>query len=214
MVKPAAGYQPLACSSPEAVQITGTVAAFGSSNSLGPCDFKDFVAPSHTTNDHCVRFAVVVTFPNTTLVTRRALPLTWAGLSPAGSRQLRLAHCYSFIAVDFHHILLASLPAHSLALQPAHSRGHQSVTVIRRLQTFRLLHACSGCFRLEPSPGGACTRWKAPPCHGARGNLSLAEVCQKAARVSPPLSMSERPTSWGWTPPLSLAINAFSESGT
>ena len=32
---------------------------------------------------------------------------------------------YSFIAVDFHHILLASLPAHSLALQPAHSRGYQ-----------------------------------------------------------------------------------------
>jgi hypothetical protein len=27
--------------------------------------------------------------------------------------------------VDFHHILLASLPAHSLALRPAHSRGHQ-----------------------------------------------------------------------------------------
>ncbi len=27
--------------------------------------------------------------------------------------------CYSFIAVDFHHILLASLPAHSLALRPA-----------------------------------------------------------------------------------------------
>src|ERR1700694_4731286 len=34
------------------------------------------------------------------------------------------------------------------------------VTVIRRLQTFRLLHACFGCFRLERSPGGACTRWK------------------------------------------------------
>src|SRR5216683_1356605 len=27
--------------------------------------------------------------------------------------------CYSFIAVDFHHILLASLPAHSLMLRPA-----------------------------------------------------------------------------------------------
>jgi hypothetical protein len=26
--------------------------------------------------------------------------------------------CYSFIAVDFHHILLASLPAHSLLLRP------------------------------------------------------------------------------------------------
>jgi hypothetical protein len=33
--------------------------------------------------------------------------------------------CYSFIAVDFHHILLASLPAHSLALRPAHSHGHR-----------------------------------------------------------------------------------------
>ena len=30
--------------------------------------------------------------------------------------------CYSFIAVDLHHILLAGLPAHSLALRPAHSR--------------------------------------------------------------------------------------------
>jgi hypothetical protein len=29
--------------------------------------------------------------------------------------------CYSFIAVDFHHILLASLPAHSLTLPPAGS---------------------------------------------------------------------------------------------
>ena len=31
--------------------------AFGSSDGLGPCDFKDFVAQSHTPNDHCVRFA-------------------------------------------------------------------------------------------------------------------------------------------------------------
>src|ERR1700756_4204272 len=51
------------------------------------------------------------------------------------------------------------------------------VTVIRRLQTFRRLHACSGCFRLERSPGGACTRWKAPPCHGAHGERSFAETC-------------------------------------
>ena len=36
--------------------------------------------------------------------------------------------CYSFIAVDSHHILLAGLPAHSLALRPAHSHCHQFVT--------------------------------------------------------------------------------------
>src|SRR5258708_3581993 len=65
---------------------------FRSSNSLGPCDFKDFVAQSHTPNDHCVRFAVVITFHDATLVTRRALPLSRTGLSPAGPRQLRLAH--------------------------------------------------------------------------------------------------------------------------
>src|SRR5271157_2019149 len=33
----------------------------------------------------------------------------------------------------------------------------------RRLQPFRHLHDCSGCFRLERSPGGAFTHWKAPP---------------------------------------------------
>src|SRR5262249_36149724 len=37
----------------------------------------------------------------------------------------------------------------------------------RRLQPFRYLHDCSGCFRLERSPGGTCTHWKAPPFHGA-----------------------------------------------
>ncbi len=36
-----------------------------------------------------------------------------------------------------------------------------------RLQPLRCLHDCSGCFRLERLPGGTCTHWKAPPCHGA-----------------------------------------------
>jgi hypothetical protein len=32
---------------------------------------------------------------------------------------------------------------------------------------FRFLPSRSGCFRLERLPGGICTHWKAPPCHGA-----------------------------------------------
>src|SRR5260370_23656114 len=40
------------------------------------------------------------------------------------------------------------------------ARSPYVVTAIRRLQTLRLLHACSGRFRLERSPGGACTHWK------------------------------------------------------
>src|ERR1700755_3507983 len=43
----------------------------------------------------------------------------------------------------------------SLALRPAHSRGHQVVTAIRRLQPFRYLHDCSDCFRLERIAGWA-----------------------------------------------------------
>ena len=35
------------------------------------------------------------------------------------------------------------------------------------------LHDCSGCFRLERSPGGICTHWKAPPFHGARQTQTL-----------------------------------------
>ena len=93
-------------------RITAPHSAFGSSDGLGPCDFKDFVAQSHTPNDHCVRFAVVVTFHDATLVTGRALPLSRTGLSPAGPRQLRLAHRYSFTVTDFHRLPLAGLPAH------------------------------------------------------------------------------------------------------
>ena len=43
----------------------------------------------------------------------------------------------------------------------------------RGLQPFRHLHDCSGCFRLERLPGGACTHWNAPPSHGAHVERSL-----------------------------------------
>lgn len=50
------------------------------------------------------------------------------------------------------------LARRSLALRPAHSRRHQFVTLFtRRLQPYRYLHDRSGCFRLEPWPGGIGT---------------------------------------------------------
>ena len=61
---------------------------------------------------------MVVTFHDATLVTGQALPLFRTGLSPAGPRQLRLAHRYSFIVSDFHRLLLASLPAHRTIRTP------------------------------------------------------------------------------------------------
>lgn len=60
------------------------------------------------------------------------------------------------------------LARRSLALRPAHSRRHQFVTLFtRRLQPYRYLHDRSGCFRLEPWPGGVLTHRKAPLFHGA-----------------------------------------------
>ena len=51
----------------------------------------------------------------------------------------------------------------------------------RRVQPFRYLHDCSGCFRLERLPGGACTHWKAPPCHGAHVKRTLWIVTRNVA---------------------------------
>src|SRR5246500_4089505 len=59
---------------------------------LGPFNVLSFVAQSHTPCNRCVRFATTVASGHATLATERMLLLTWAGLAPAGSRQLCLAH--------------------------------------------------------------------------------------------------------------------------
>src|SRR5215467_1415315 len=53
------------------------------------------------------------------------------------------------------HRISARLARRSLALRPAHSRGHQVVSAIRRLQPFRYLHDCSDRFRRERIAGWA-----------------------------------------------------------
>ena len=65
---------------------------------------------------------------------------------------------------------LTRVAARTLARSPIRDQLH------RRLQPFRHLHDCSGCFRLERSPGGACTHWKAPPSHGAHVKRTLRIV--------------------------------------
>src|SRR5260370_11920914 len=60
----------------------------GLSPSISCRSSRRTVAQSHTPRNHCVRFAVTVASDHATLVTKRTLRLTWAGLSPAGSHQL------------------------------------------------------------------------------------------------------------------------------
>src|SRR3954466_10144731 len=62
---------------------------------LGPCAVC--VAQSHTPCNRCVRFATTVASGHATLATKRTLLLTWAGLPPAGSHQLCLAHSFNHL---------------------------------------------------------------------------------------------------------------------
>jgi hypothetical protein len=74
--------------------------------------------------------------------------------------------------------------ARTLARSPIRDQLH------RRLQPFCHLHDCSGCFRLERLPGGACTHWKAPPWHGAhvKWSFRIAENDRSAG-----IDVRERP---------------------
>src|SRR5215211_5396917 len=71
--------------------------AFERMKTLGPCDIRSFVAQSHTPCNRCVRFAAAVASDHATLATKRTLLLTWAGLAPAGSHQLCLAHLFDHL---------------------------------------------------------------------------------------------------------------------
>ena len=56
-------------------------------------------------------------------------------------------------------------------------------TLNRRLQPFRYLHDCSGCFRLERLPGGTCTHWK---------SAALSRRTPKADIACPPVHHVQR----------------------
>ena len=87
----------------------------------------------------------------------------------------------------------------SLALRPAHSRGHLYVTCY----TEGFSHfVTSMTAPVLPAgaiwPGGACTHWKAPPCHGAHVKRTLQTTVVDASigrRAGLHGSLRERPES-------------------
>src|SRR5712672_4812019 len=64
------------------------------------------------------------------------------------------------VRIGLHIVLFEVCSAFTRVAACTLARSPYVVTAIRRLQTLRLLHVCSGRFRLERSPGGACTHWK------------------------------------------------------
>ena len=146
-------------------------------------------------------FPCCVRFPCVRAVARRHYPGTATGgkallirpvMSAFPKRVVGSACASSF----------SRLTQRSLALRPAHSRCHLCVARLpERLQTFRHLHACSGYFRLERLPGGACTHWKAPPFHGARPSATYAVVnsSPRSSRSHMPRGPRRGPRSSGHT---------------
>src|SRR3984893_5187019 len=82
----------------------------------------------------------------------------WASSSLVSPNRVSLLRFH--VRIGLHIVLFEACSAFTCVAACTLARSPYVVTAIRRLQTLRLLHACSGRFRLERSPGGACTHWK------------------------------------------------------
>src|ERR1700731_3288374 len=82
----------------------------------------------------------------------------WASSSLVSPNRVSLPRFH--VRIGLHIVLFEACLAFTCVAACTLARSPYIVTAIRRLQTLRLLHACSGRFRLERSPGGACTHWK------------------------------------------------------
>src|SRR5438132_8467366 len=82
----------------------------------------------------------------------------WASSSLVSPNRVSLPRFH--FRIGLHIVLFEVCSAFTRVAACTLARSPYIVTAIRRLQTLRLLHACSGRFRLERLPGGACTHWK------------------------------------------------------
>src|ERR1700730_1927932 len=82
----------------------------------------------------------------------------WASSSLVSPNRVSLPRFH--VRIGLHIVLFEACSAFTCVAACTLARLPYVVTAIRRLQTLRLLHACSGRFRLERSAVGACTHWK------------------------------------------------------
>ena len=137
--------------------------------------------------DHAMGFPVL---PALSLCPcRRQYPGAAAGRNPRSSHPAVAAFPDSAVGSACTSTF-SRLARRSHTLRPAHLRGHQVVTAIRRLQPFRYLHDCSDCFRLERNrrvglaPTGKRRLFTA---HADSGNWNATQV---SASNRPQLSRS------------------------
>src|ERR1700722_5210893 len=109
--------------------------AFDRMEGLGLGDIDGFAAQWPTPHNRCVRFvAAVADGTHATLTTRRALPLTWAGLPPAGTRQLPGAHG---------HVLCLWVTGPTLARPVTHTASSETQARSKRSRFITFVHAAT-----------------------------------------------------------------------
>jgi hypothetical protein len=116
---------------------------------------------THTPCNRCVRFATTVASGHATLATKRTLLLTWAGLSPAGSHQLCLAHLFDHLVVagEQRHVMEAALTTgHSSSALPAELGRVASVRGGLLIQKFSSERGDKPPLRAQPKSSHRCER--------------------------------------------------------
>src|SRR4051812_12365582 len=148
-----------------------------------------FVAQSHTPQDCCVRFAVVVAFHAATLATGRALPLTRTGLSPVGTRQLSWRTKWPAFTPPprsgpmppprgrlFHRRIQAELPgANAKPRRPLRQPLAAVQQPLHRLRLELPREAPSGSPLRHPSLPGCLGSLANPPAPGGKSSLHVQE---------------------------------------
>src|SRR6266404_4322161 len=128
----------------------------------------------------------------------------WASSSLVSPNRVSLPRFH--VRIGLHIVLFEVCSAFTRVAACTLARSPYVVTAIRRLQTLRLLHVCSGRFRLERSTGGACTHWKSaalsrrtwtPVLHRDAGTRPDGEVAPisavRAVLTEPQESLSGHP---------------------
>src|SRR5262244_1580474 len=106
----------------------------------------------------------------------------WASSSLVSPNRVSLPRFH--VRVGLHIVLFEVCSAFTRVAACTLARSPYVVTAIRRLQTLRLLHVCSGRFRLERSPGGPCTHLSGHWCQAEIFSIAdciFAEVVTASA---------------------------------
>src|SRR6202040_2204143 len=138
----------------------------------------------------------------------------WASSSLVSPNRVSLPRFH--VRVGLHIVLFEVCSAFTRVAACTLARSPYVVTAIRRLQTLRLLHVCSGRFRLERSPGGAYTHWKStalsrrtwkaalPRVHRATGLRRFASFFDRDREIS-----GGFPGTGPWKRPMARSFKAF-----